>query len=70
MTRPVRLAELTPEVQKTVLRKAGRKRKPRETTFPAELVRRHALRVLAELATLTQDQRRRVLDHALKVNRV
>jgi len=33
-------------------------------------VRTHALRILAEIASLTQDQRRRVLEHAVKVNAI
>jgi hypothetical protein len=51
---------------------AARKRlgvtKPRQSQFSKDEVRTHALRVLAEISTLTQDQRRRVLEHALKVN--
>ncbi len=42
----------------------------RKHGFTKETVRSWSLRVLAELAGLTQDQRRRVLDHALKVNRL
>ena len=42
---------------------------PRKHGFNKEEVRSWSLRVLAEIAGLTQDQRRRVLDHALKVNR-
>lgn len=50
-------------------RKLGVKR-PRKTEFAKDAVRTHALRILAEVATLTQDQRRRVLEHAIKVNAI
>jgi len=45
-------------------------RMPRKVTFTMEDVRRCALKILGSLADqkLTQDQPRRVLDHALKVN--
>lgn len=53
---------------------AARKRlgvkRPRQSTFSKDAVRTHALRVLAEIANLTQDQRRRVLAHAVAVNAV
>lgn len=45
-------------------------RKPRQQQFSKEEVRKHALRVLAELANLTQDQRARVLTHAARVNSI
>lgn len=45
-------------------------KKPRQQQFSKDAVRSHALRVLAELAGLTQDQRRRVLEHAKRVNDV
>ena len=45
-------------------------RKPRQQQFSKDQVRTHALRVLGELANLTQDQRARVLAHAIKVNNV
>lgn len=45
-------------------------RKPRKTEFAKDAVRTHALRVLAEISSLTQDQRRRVLEHAVKVNAI
>jgi hypothetical protein len=44
--------------------------KPRQQAFSKETVRSWSLKTLALLAELTQDQRRRVLDHALKVNRL
>jgi len=53
---------------------AARKRlgvkKPRQQQFSKDAVRQHALRVLAEISNLTQDQRRRVLEHAARVNNV
>lgn len=59
------LADLTPETRK----KLGLKQ-PRQQQFSKDAVRTHALRVLAEISTLTQDQRRRVLQHATKVNSI
>jgi hypothetical protein len=50
-------------------RKLGVKR-PRQQQFSKDAVRTHALKVLAEIAHLTQDQRRRVLAHAAAVNAV
>jgi len=58
------IADLTPEARK----KYGIKR-PRRSTFDKESVRRFAIRCLAEIAELTQQERRRVLEHALKVNK-
>ena len=49
--------------------KLGIKR-PRQNAFSKDAVRTHALQVLAEIAALTQDQRRRVLEHAIKVNAI
>ena len=45
-------------------------KKTRRRQFTAEQTRAWSLRVLAQMAELTQDQRRRVLEHALKLNRV
>jgi len=59
------LDDLTPETR----RKLGVKR-PRVSTFSKDAVRTNALKVLAEIAHLTQDQRRRVLAHAVAVNAV
>jgi hypothetical protein len=44
--------------------------KPRQQSFSKETVRSWSLKTLALLAELSQDQRRRVLEHALKVNRL
>jgi hypothetical protein len=43
---------------------------PRAAGFSKEQVRSWAIRVLAEMANLTQEQRRRVLDFAAKLNRL
>lgn len=45
-------------------------RPPRRHAFTKQTVRSWSLKVLALMAELSQDQRRRVLDHALKVNRL
>ncbi len=45
-------------------------RSPRRNSFTKESVRSRALKCLAVMADLTQDQRRRVLEHAAKVNRL
>ena len=66
MNRPaVNADDLPPEV----LKQLGI-RKPRKAQFTKESVRSHALKYLAGIAQLTQDQRRRVLEHALKLNRI
>lgn len=44
--------------------------KTRKRQFTAEQTRSAAIKVLAAIADLQQDQRRRVLDHAIKLNRV
>jgi hypothetical protein len=62
------LDDLPPEVKRQL--RAQGVRKPRESQFSKDAVRSHALRVLAEVSQLTQDQRRRVLEHAVKVNAI
>jgi len=64
-TKRLSLDDLSPETR----RKLG-VRRPRTQQFSKDAVRTHALRVLAEIASLTQDQRRRVLEHAVKVNTI
>lgn len=64
MAARLKIEDLTPEARK----KYGVKR-PRRTTFDKEAVRRYAIRCLAEIGELTQGERRRVLEHALKVNK-
>jgi len=65
MTKHLTLDDLPPEAR----RKLGVKR-PRQSQFSKDAVRTNALRVLAEISQLTQDQRRRVLEHAVKVNAI
>jgi hypothetical protein len=65
MTSRLKLDDLPPEAR----RKLGIKR-PRQSQFSKDAVRTHALRVLAEISNLTQDQRRRVLEHAVRVNAI
>lgn len=43
-------------------------KKARTSQFPKDQVRTWAIRVLAVVADLTPDQRRRVLQHAQKLN--
>jgi hypothetical protein len=43
---------------------------PKQTTFTKEDVRSWALKILAQMSSLSQEQRRRALEHALKVNRM
>ena len=57
------------ELSKDQLKTLGIKR-PRGQKFSKESTRSWSLKVLAQIAELTQDQRRRVLEHALKVNRM
>lgn len=64
MASRLNIADLTPEARKKYGVKA-----PRRTTFDKEAVRRYAIRCLAEIADLTQQNRRRVLEHALRVNK-
>ena len=61
----LRLEDLDPET----LRRLGLKTR-RKATFSKEDVRRNAIKVLAAIAPLAQEQRRRVLEHALRLNRV
>ncbi len=64
MTRP---AINLNDIPKEAAKKLGLKKK-RDRSFNKEQVRSWALKVLAEMASLTQEQRRRVLDHAKRVN--
>jgi hypothetical protein len=66
----VPLDQLPPAARRKALEQAGRRRRPRQTTFPKNRARSCAIRVLATVAELTQDQRERVLRLALKMNEV
>jgi hypothetical protein len=52
------------------LRKQLDIRKPRESDFSKDDVRSWALKILESMAQLSQHERRRVLQHAMKVNGV
>jgi hypothetical protein len=65
MAATINADELSPEQRRSL-----GIRKPREQKFSQEGVRRHAIRVLAAVASLTREQRDRVLRHALKLNKV
>lgn len=65
MSRQINVSELTPETR----RKLGI-RIHRDRAFSKERVRSWAIKVLAEIADLTQEQRRRVLEHGIKLNLV
>jgi hypothetical protein len=62
----VHVDDLPPEARKRL----GVRRSRRQQTFKREQLRSEALGVLAVLKHLTADQRRRVLEHAIKVNEV
>jgi len=65
------VADLPPDLKKKVRAATGRARlSSRARTFTIEHERRWALRVLALVSGLTQDQRRRVLARAAKANTV
>jgi len=57
------------EIPADTRRKLGL-RKPRQSQFSKDRVRTFAIRALASMAELTQDQRRRALEHALRLNRI
>ena len=61
----IALEDLTPEQ----LNQLGVKL-PRRHTFTKDEARSWSLKVLAVMSSLTQEQRRRVLEHAGKVNRL
>jgi len=62
---PIHADDLPPELRKTLKIPAQRR-----SSFGMHDVRKHAIRVLSQIADLSQDQRRRVLDHAQKLNRI
>lgn len=61
---PLKPSDLTPDIRRLLGLPTNRK------TFSKEDVRSHAIRCLAPLAGLTKTQRRRVLQHALKMSDV
>lgn len=61
----VKFSDLSPE-----LRKQLRGKLPRQQRFSAEQMRKWSIKVLAAIADLDQQQRRRVLEHAIKLNKV
>ena len=67
----VQLEDLSPELRKQIEKRTGKKlRAPRRSTFTKDNVRTYALRCLSSLAELSPSERGRVLQHALRVNRV
>jgi hypothetical protein len=69
------LDELDEETRAKVAARLGLDPSPRSerrsrAAMSKDQVRSHALRVLAVVASLSQRERRRVLQHALKVNEV
>lgn len=65
MPAPMNIDDLPP-----ALRKQLGIQKPRRHAFTKDRVRTWSLKTLAVLAELTPDQRRRVLEHALQLNRL
>jgi hypothetical protein len=57
------------KVKASIALAARRKREAKGPRFDIEAVRRHAICCLALINTLGQKERKRVLEHALKVNR-
>jgi len=64
------IKDLPPDARRKLLATLGRTRTPASRSFTAEHERRFALRVCELISELSQDQRRRVLARALKVNAV
>lgn len=64
----IELKDLPPEVQNTLRKELGVS--TRRTKFPKEDVRRYAIRALNVLAGLSQQERSRVLAHAVRLNEV
>jgi len=66
---PLRLSDLDPEM----ITKLGLEKevaKPREYKFTKDQVRTNALNVMSVVSKLSQSERRRVLEHCLKLNDV
>ena len=64
----VKTTELPAEVRKQIEKQLGIP--SRRHAFTKQHVRRHAIEVLNVIKALSQDQRKRVLTHALKLNEV
>jgi hypothetical protein len=58
------------DIPADLARKMGVPRRDKAAGFSKEQVRSWAIRVLAEMSGLSQEQRRRVLEFAAKVNRL
>jgi len=70
MSAIVHASELDAATRRAVEARTGRKVRPRRATMSKDDVRGHAIRVLAVIAELSQRDRRRVLEHAARVNAV
>ncbi|MCI0334890.1 MAG: hypothetical protein L0228_16890 [Planctomycetes bacterium] len=65
MAAKMKYEDLPPELLKQL-----HMRRPRQAGFSKESVRSWSLKALAMMSGLSQDQRRRVLEHAMRVNRL
>jgi hypothetical protein len=63
-------SSVPPELQKAILERSGRKRRPRKVSMTQDEVRTRAFKVLAVIADLTPSQRDRVLRFSTKLNEV
>tara|TARA_R100000234_G_scaffold105153_1_gene75258 strand:+ start:710 stop:931 length:222 start_codon:yes stop_codon:yes gene_type:complete len=73
MSKPaIVLEDCSPEVQEQLRKAAGidAPKRTRTNVFPIDRVRSEAIKVLAVIANLTPEQRKRVLCHAQKMNEV
>jgi|GEM_PF-2506046 len=61
----VRLEDLPPDTRRKLGLASGR-----TTTFTLENVRARAINVLDEISDLTREERRRILEQAMKINKV
>ena len=66
---PLQLSDLDPEMI-TKLGLGKEAAKPREYKFTKDQVRTNALNVMSVVSKLSQSERRRVLEHCLKLNDV
>ena len=56
------------DLDRDTLVKLGLKTEPKPREFTAEMERQWAIKVLGPIANLTKDQRRRVLERAIKMS--